>query len=80
MLVLTVVSSSVMLSVTPGSRAIHPGPRKIDTRRFAANLVTHMLWFLFRKDFPWEKDNGIVARVPDMTKELRRQGVNNWLL
>jgi hypothetical protein len=61
MLMLTVVLLSVILSVTPGSRAIHPGPQKIDTRQFIANLVTYMLWFLFHKDFLWEKDKGMVA-------------------
>jgi hypothetical protein len=80
MLVLTVFSSSVIPSVAPGSRVITAGPRKTDPRRFAANLVTHMLWFVLPKEFPWEKDWGMVPRVSEMTKELQKQGVNNWLL
>ena len=39
--------------------------------------VTYMLWFLRPKDFPWEKDAGMVLRVPEMTKELQKQSVNN---
>jgi hypothetical protein len=54
MLVLTIFSSSVTPSIAPGSRVITAGPRKTDPRRFAANLVTHMLWFVLPKEFPWE--------------------------
>jgi hypothetical protein len=88
MLVLTVFSSSVIPSVAAESRVIDAGPHKADTRQFAANLVTHMLWYLYPKEFPWdnnwerdwEKRWGNVSRVSEMTRELRKQGVNNWLL
>jgi hypothetical protein len=83
MIVLTVISSSVIPSVAPGSRIITAGPRKMDPKRFAANLITHMLWYVLPKEFPWEpweKKWGPIPRVPEMTRELRKQGVNNWLL
>jgi hypothetical protein len=56
MLVLTVFSSSVVPSVTAESRVIDVGPRKTDTRQFTANLVTHMLWYLYPKEFPWDNN------------------------
>jgi hypothetical protein len=88
MIVLTVLSSSVIPSVAAESRVIKAGPRQTDTRQFAANLVTHMLWYLYPKDFPsentwerdWEERWGSISCVSEMTRELRKQGVNNWLL
>ena len=39
---------------------------------FAASLVTRMLWFLRPKAFPWETNDGVILRVPDMTKKIGR--------
>lgn len=71
MLVLTVASSSVTPSVAPKSRVFEPGQRK-DPKLLAANLVTRMLWFLRPQHFPWEKDEGSVLRIPEMTKKIGR--------
>jgi hypothetical protein len=76
LLVLTLSSSSVTPSVPARSRVFEPGPRKMESGRFAANLVTRMLWFLRPDAFPWKEDDGQVLRVPEMTKEI---GGREWI-
>lgn len=79
MLVLTFRSSSVTPSVAVKGHGFEAGPRK-DPGLFAASLVTKMLWFLRPKAFPWEKDEGMVLRIPEMTKKIEHKGVTSRLL
>ncbi|KFZ19813.1 hypothetical protein V502_03459, partial [Pseudogymnoascus sp. VKM F-4520 (FW-2644)] len=79
MLVLTFCSSSATPFVAAKSHEFEAGPRK-DPGLFAAALATRMLWFLRPKEFPWEKDDGMVLRIPEMTKKFEHKGVNNRLL
>ncbi|KAF2664817.1 hypothetical protein BT63DRAFT_418151 [Microthyrium microscopicum] len=79
MLVLTFSSSSVTPRVAAQSKHFKAGPRK-DPRIFAASMVTRMLWFLHPEAFPSEQDDGMVLRVPEMTKKIEHKGVNNRLL
>ena len=79
MIALTLASSSVTPFVGPKSREFDVGPKK-DARLLAANLVTRMLWFLRPQDFPWDKDDGQVLRVSEMTKKMEHKGVNNRML
>lgn len=71
MMVLTLASSSVTPTVAPKTQAFSAGPKK-DSSMFAASLVTRMLWFLRPKAFPWETTDGVILRVPDMTKKIGR--------
>jgi len=79
MIALTLASSSETPWVPPKSNQFEVGPRK-DARLLAANLVTRMLWFLRPQDFPWDKDDGQVLRVSEMTKKVEHKGVNNRVL
>jgi len=79
MMVLTLASSSETPWVAPKSNQFEVGPKK-DARLLAANLVTRMLWFLRPQDFPWDKDDGQVLRVSEMTKKVEHKGVNNRVL
>ena len=55
------------------------GPRK-DPKIFAAGLVTRMLWYLRPNAFPWNKDDGQVLRISEMTKKIEHKGVSNRVL
>ena len=79
MIALTLASSSETPWVAPKSNHFEVGPKK-DARLLAANLVTRMLWFLRPQDFPWDKDDGQVLRVSEMTKKVEQKGVNNRVL
>lgn len=79
MLVLTISSSSVTPTVVVNGSGFEAGPRK-DAAQFAANLVTRMLWFLRPKAFPWDRDDGMVLRVSEMTKKIEHKGVGNRFL
>jgi hypothetical protein len=79
MLVLTLASCSVTPTVAPQTHHFDVGARK-DPALFAANLVTRMLWYLLPEHFPWEEDNQLVLRVPEMTKKIEHKGVSNRLL
>lgn len=78
-LVLTFSSSSITPSVKVNGSGFEAGPRK-DAAQFAANLATRMLWFLRPKAFPWDRDDGMVLRIPEMTKKIEHKGVGNRLL
>lgn len=69
MMVLTLCASSVTPCVPPQKRYFDKGKPK-DTGIFGANLVTRMLWFLEPRMFPWEKDEGKVLCVREMTKKI----------
>lgn len=69
MMVLTLASSSVTPAVAVKSRHFDAGPKK-DPSMFAANLVTRMLWFLQPRRFPWDKDDGAVLSIKEMTKKI----------
>jgi hypothetical protein len=71
MMILTLASSSVTPTVAVKSKGFVMGARK-DPALFAANLTTRMLWFLCPEKFPWEKDDGMVLRVSEMTKKIGR--------
>jgi hypothetical protein len=79
MLVVTYGSSSVTPSVTTSGKGFEVGVRK-NPAQFAANLATRMLWFLRPEAFPWEKDDGAVLRISEMTKKIEHKGVNNRFL
>jgi hypothetical protein len=78
-LVLTFSSSSVTPRVAVNKSGFEAGPRK-DAAQFAANLATRMLWFLRPKAFPWDRDDGMVLRISEMTKKIEHKGVGNRLL
>lgn len=69
LLVLTLASSSVTPTVAVKERHFTVGPSK-DPSMFAANLVTRMLWFLQPDRFPWDKDDGAVLSIKEMTKKI----------
>jgi len=79
MLVLTVSSSSVTPMVRMQGHTFEAGPRK-DPKIFAAGLVTRMLWYLRPNAFPWNKDDGQVLRISEMTKKIEHKGVSNRVL
>lgn len=79
MLVLTFSASSVTPTVAARSHHFEAGARK-DPGLFAASMVTRMLWFLHPEAFPWERDDGMVLCVSEMTKKIEHKGVNNRLL
>lgn len=79
MLVLTLSMSSVTPTVPANSHQFDKGPNK-ERSHFAANMVTRMLWFWKREEFPWHEDRGMVLCVAEMTKKTEHKGVNNRLL
>jgi len=79
MLVVTYGSSSVTPCVTTSGKGFEVGARK-NPAQFAANLATRMLWFLRPEAFPWEKDDGTVLRISEMTKKIEHKGVHNRFL
>lgn len=70
MLVLTLCASSETVGVTVGERIFSLAGRKIPPATYAATLVTRMLWFWRREAFPWDEDEGLVLRVPEMVKKI----------
>ena len=76
MMVVTLSSCSVTPWVATNGKGFEVGERK-DPAQFAANLATRMLWFLRPKAFPWDKDEGVVLRISEMTKKIEHKGVNN---
>lgn len=79
LLALTLGSCSVTPTVSPGRQEFTVGDRK-DPALFTANLVTRMLWFLRREQFPWTGDHPVILSVGEMTKKMEHKGVNNRLL
>jgi len=69
-MVLTLASSSVTPYVPPQTRRFDKAPKHKDQALLAANLVTRMLWFLRPEDFPWDKDDGMVLSVSEMTQKI----------
>jgi hypothetical protein len=76
MMVVTLSSCSVTPWVATNGKGFEVGERK-DPAQFAANLATRMLWFLRPTAFPWDKDEGVVLRISEMTKKIEHKGVNN---
>ncbi|HEY2296077.1 MAG TPA: hypothetical protein VGM86_35710 [Thermoanaerobaculia bacterium] len=80
MLAVTYGSSSKTPIVEERGKGFAAGKDTKEQGQFAACLVTRMLWF-FRPDaFPWKEDDGLVLRVPEMTKKIEHKGVNNRFL
>ncbi|KFY92195.1 hypothetical protein V500_04256 [Pseudogymnoascus sp. VKM F-4518 (FW-2643)] len=75
-IVVTLSSCSVTPWVAPNAK----GFERKDPAQFAANLATRMLWFLRPNAFPWDKDEGVVLRITEMTKNTEHKGVNNQLM
>ena len=69
MIVLTFASSSVTPIVPQHSYEFDVGPRK-EPKLLAVNLTTRMLWFLRPGNFPWDEDDGMVLRIPEMMKKM----------
>ncbi|KAH6952261.1 hypothetical protein DER45DRAFT_636619 [Fusarium avenaceum] len=80
MLILTITASSATPEVQPNAKAFSVAAKRRDPALLSANLVTRMLWFLRPEGFPWDKDDGQVLRVSEMTKKIEYKGVNNRLL
>lgn len=72
MLALTLGASSATPAVEPGRREFSAAPQRKEPALLAANMVTRMLWFLRPAAFPWDRDDGMVLRVPEMTKKIGR--------
>ncbi|GKU14896.1 unnamed protein product, partial [Fusarium langsethiae] len=69
-LTLAVAASSATPEIQPNTRVFSAAVRRRDPAMLAANMVTRMLWFLRPKAFPWDKDDGPVLRVSEMTKKI----------
>lgn len=69
-LTLTITASSATPEVQPNTKVFSVTTKRRDPALLAANMVTRMLWFLRPKEFPWEKDDGQVLRVSEMTKKI----------
>jgi hypothetical protein len=72
MLTLTITASSATPEVQPNAKAFSVAAKRRDPALLSANLVTRMLWFLRPEGFPWDKDDGQVLRVSEMTKKIGR--------
>lgn len=72
MLTLTITASSATPEVQPNAKAFSVATKRRDPALLSANLVTRMLWFLRPEGFPWDKDDGQVLRVSEMTKKIGR--------
>lgn len=70
-IVLTFSSSIVTpsLSTSANGYGFTAGRRK-DPGLLAITLATRMLWFLYPRAFPWDEDDGMVLRIPDMVKKI----------
>jgi hypothetical protein len=69
MIVLTLAASTETPIIPVKARRFEAGQRR-DPALLVANLVTRMLWFLRPQDFPWDKDDGMVLRISEMTKKI----------
>lgn len=78
MIVLTFASCTVTPALPIRSYRFEVGPRK-DPGLLAVTLATRMLWFLHPWHFPWDKDDGIVLRIPEMMKKMGRCSLRNSL-
>ncbi|GKU15179.1 unnamed protein product [Fusarium langsethiae] len=56
-----------------------PGPPR-NRQLLAVTLMTRMLWFLYPQCFPWDRDDGMVLRIPEMMKRMEHRGINNRIL
>ena len=79
MLAVTFASSSATPTVEEIGKGFVVGDQK-DAASFAANLATRMVWYLRPAKFPWDKDDGMVLRISEMTKKMEHKGVNNRFL
>ncbi|KAK1989575.1 hypothetical protein LX36DRAFT_676447, partial [Colletotrichum falcatum] len=71
MMTLTVCASSETPQVAPKEQAFSAAPKRKDHRLLALALVTRMMWFLYPKWFPWQKNSGGTAHdVAEMTKKI----------
>jgi hypothetical protein len=69
MIVLTFASSTDTPTLPIHSHKFRVGPRK-DPSILAITLATRMLWFLCPQSFPWDKDDGMVLCISEMTKKI----------
>lgn len=72
MLTLTIAASSATPEVKPKAKSFSVAAKRRDPALLAANMVTRMLWFFRPDGFPWEKDDGQILRVSEMTKKIGR--------
>lgn len=70
MMALTFAASSVTPQVAKGERGFSGATKRKDPVLLAANMVTRMLWFLKPHAFPWDKDDGSILRISEMTKKI----------
>ena len=68
-IVLTFCSSTVTPSLPVNGGGFAAGSRR-DPGLLAVTLVTRMLWFLHPRDFPWDENDGLILRIPDMVKKI----------
>jgi hypothetical protein len=76
-LTLTITASSATPEVQPNTKAFSVTTKRRDPALLAANMVTRMLWFLRPDAFPWEKDDGQVLRVSEMTKKIGELSIHS---
>ncbi|KAH7117376.1 hypothetical protein EDB81DRAFT_848235 [Dactylonectria macrodidyma] len=69
MIVLTFTSSTVTPTLPQNKNSFKPGPRR-HRQLLAVTLMTRMLWFLYPQCFPWDRDDGMILRVPEMMKKM----------
>lgn len=69
MIVLTFTSSTASPTLPRNKDNFEPGPRR-NRHLLAVTLMTKMLWFLYPECFPWDDDNGMILRIPEMMKSM----------
>lgn len=67
---LTFAGSSITPQVAKGEQRFSGATKRKDLVLLAANMVTQMLWFLKPHAFPWDKDNGSILRILEITKKI----------
>ncbi|RKK87314.1 hypothetical protein BFJ68_g17067 [Fusarium oxysporum] len=69
MIVLTFTSSTHIPKLPQNKNNFEPGPEK-NSQLLAVTLMTRMLWFLYPQFFPWDRDDGMILRIPEMMKKM----------
>ncbi|KLP14862.1 Uncharacterized protein LW94_6637 [Fusarium fujikuroi] len=69
MIVLTFTSSTDIPKLPQNKNNFEPGPGR-NRQLLALTLMTRMLWFLYPQYFPWDRDDGMVLRIPEMMKRM----------
>ncbi|EXM14330.1 hypothetical protein RAB80_016449 [Fusarium oxysporum f. sp. vasinfectum] len=79
MIVLTFTSSTHIPKLPQNKNNFEPGPEK-NSQLLAVTLMTRMLWFLYPQCFPWDRDDGMILRIPEMMKRMEHRGISNRIL